>query len=416
MHGSNCEGIAGYGFAAIRSGDSCPLGKIYNELTGECANDQQKGPPPENSCAGNPINTAVGNKYQTEVDYQPVGVSPLRFVRSYNSLDGLWRHSYSTFLRLSGNLVALVMHHGRESFFTASGSTVMASATEPGQLSKLADGWRYLAPNNERFVFDIAGRLTHWTEASGAEQSLSYANGTVTVTVTDELGNSLRFTEDAQHQPLSLSAGDLQINYGYNGAMRLASVNRTVGGRSTQRQFHYEDARDAKLLTGITDERGVRYATWSYDDQGRAISSEHADGAEKVSVSYNADGSSTITNELGKNTIYRFADIGGVKRVTAIEGEPSANCPNSNSTFTYDERGLLKTKTDNKGHLTTFDYNERGLEVSRTEATGTPQARTITTEWHPDWFLPVTVTEPTRITQYTFDAQGRQLSQSVTQR
>ncbi|MGA4638120.1 RHS repeat protein, partial [Pseudomonas solani] len=179
--------------------------------------------------------------------------------------------------------------------------------------------------------------------------------------------------------------------------------------------YQYEDA-NPNLLTGITDERGIRYATWAYDDQGRAISSEHAGGAERTLVSYNADGSSTVTNALGKRTTYRFQTIQGIRRITAIEGEPSANCPNSNSSFTYDDRGLVKTRTDNKGNVTTFDYNDRGLEVSRTEAFGTPQARTVTTTWHPTLFLPATVTEPDRITTYSYDDQGRPLSQSVSQR
>ncbi len=108
--------------------------------------------------------------------------------------------------------------------------------------------------------------------------------------------------------------------------------------------------------------------------------------------------------------------VGNIQRVSSVEGEPSANCPNSNSTFTYDDRGLVKTRTDNKGNVTTFDYNERGLEVSRTEAYGTPQARTVTTTWHPTLFLPLTMTEPDRITTYSYDDQGRQLSQSVSPR
>ncbi|MGV8584625.1 RHS repeat domain-containing protein, partial [Pseudomonas aeruginosa] len=68
---------------------------------------------------------------------------------------------------------------------------------------------------------------------------------------------------------------------------------------------------------------------------------------------------------------------------------PSPNCPSSNSTFTYDERGLLKTRRDNQGNLTTYEYNERGLEILRTEAAGTAQARTIATDWHPRLALPV---------------------------
>ncbi len=145
---------------------------------------------------------------------------------------------------------------------------------------------------------------------------------------------------------------------------------------------------------GIDDAYGVRPATCADDNQGCALSNEHTGGVEKTSVTYNADGSSTVTNTLGKRTTFRFQGIQGIRRITAIEGEPSANCPNSNATFTYDDRGLVKTRTDNKGHVTTFDYNERGLEVSRTEAYGTPQARTVITEWHPTLFLPVSITEP----------------------
>ncbi|WP_285961991.1 RHS repeat protein [Pseudomonas tohonis] len=209
--------------------------------------------------------------------------------------------------------------------------------------------------------------------------------------------------------------GETSVSYTYNSIRRLTAVTTTRDAVVSSQTYHYEDA-NPNLLTGITDERGIRYATWAYDDQGRAISSEHAGGAERTLVSYNADGSSTVTNALGKRTTYRFQTIQGIRRITAIEGEPSANCPNSNSTFTYDDRGLVKTRTDNKGNITTFDYNERGLETSRTEAYGTLQARTVTTTWHPTLFLPASVIEPDRITTYSYDDQGRPLSQSVSQR
>ena len=365
---------------------------------------------------GNPINFAIGNKIQTETDYSPVGSSALSFTRSYNSLDGLWRHNFSTYLRFAGTEYAsLVRHDGRESFFTISGTTVTPTSSALGVLTKTGTtGWQYVSADNEQFTFDTAGKLTHWSNTQGRSYQLAYSGSQITVT--DNLGNSLTLIEDADLQPLSLTAPGTQITYGYNADKRLTSVSRTVGGQITQRQFHYEVPSKPDLLTGITDERGVRYATWAYDDQGRAISSEHADGADRVSVAYNTDGTVSVTNELGKVTNYSLQYIKGVRRITTIDGEPSPNCPSSNSAFTYDEHGLLKTKTDNKGNRTTYEYNSRGLEVSRTEASGTPQARTIATTWHPDWFLPATVTEPDRIIQYTYDNQGRQTSQSVTPR
>lgn len=402
---------------AYRAGDSCPSDATYNPTTGGCDTNEQKGPPQESICsiAGNPINFAIGNKIQSETDYSPVGSSSLIFTRSYNSLDGLWRHNFSTYLRFAGTEYAsLVRHDGRESFFTISGTTITPTSSDLGVLTKVGTGWQYVSADNEQFTFDTAGKLTHWSNTQRRGYQLAYVGNEITVT--DNLGNSLTLTEDVDRQPLTLTVPSAQVTYGYNADKRLTSVTRTLGGQTTQRQFHYEVPGKPDLLTGITDERGVRYATWAYDGQGRAISSEHADGADRVSVAYNSDGTVSVTNELGKVAKYNFQYIKGVRHITVIDGEPSPNCPSSNSIFTYDERGLLKTKTDNKGNLTTYDYNTRGLEISRTEASGTPQARTIATTWHPDWFLPATVTEPDRITEYTYDNQGRQTSQSVTQR
>ncbi|WP_256657370.1 DUF6531 domain-containing protein [Pseudomonas sp. 2FE] len=367
---------------------------------------------PPSSYTGNPINFSVGNKFQEELDFQTSGTYPLTFSRAYNSLDGLWRHNYSTNLEFGQNKIYLTRADGRMSYFTVQNGIATAEPTELGSLAKISTNWLYTAPNNDSFVFSSSGRLLLQKDPSGLERKLTYVGGAVTVT--DSFGRSLTFTEDAYKQPLSLKSGAVKATYSYNSNKRLVQFELSSGGEVRRRSYHYEDSRDLNLLTGITDERGIRFATWAYDDKGRAISSEHAGGAERKTIVYNSDGSRTVTNELGKTTTYRFVTIEGAKRITAIEGEPSANCPNSNSTFTYDARGLLKTKTDNKGFVTTYDYNERGLEVARTEASGTPQARTITTTWHAALNLPLTVTEPGRMTTYTYDAQGRQTGQTST--
>lgn len=392
---------------------NCSYPFIFEDSTGKCVNAKDKGNPDSN-CPSvlqlDPINIATGNSVQTEVDSLASTRSLLNFTRAYNSLDGLWRHNQSTYLRLSGTKIALVMADGRESYFTVSGSEVTPSPTELGRLNKTSDTWLYTAKNNDTYSFDVTGRLTRWTNASGSEHLLSYLNGTVTVT--DNLGQSLSFTEDDQHQPLTLTTAGLSIKYEYNANKRLAKLIRTREGQTEQRWFHYEKPNKPNLLTGITDERGVRFTIWTFDDSDRATSSEYAGGVEHCTVAYNADGSSTVTNEFGKKATYRFVTIDGINRVSAIVGEALGSCPISNSTFTYDARGLLKTKTDNKGVVTTYDYNDRGLEITRTEAAGTPQARTTTTTWHATLNSPLTITEPGRITTYTYDAQGRQLSQS----
>jgi uncharacterized protein RhaS with RHS repeats len=57
----------------------------------------------------------------------------------------------------------------------------------------------------------------------------------------------------------------------------------------------------------------------------------------------------------------------------------------------------------------TYTRDDQGRELSRTEAPGTPQARTVTTTWDTTLNKPLVITEPERVTEYTYDAEGRLL-------
>lgn len=56
----------------------------------------------------------------------------------------------------------------------------------------------------------------------------------------------------------------------------------------------------------------------------------------------------------------------------------------------------------------------RLLPVSVTESSNRSVSRTTTTDWHPQFRLPVKVTEPGRETAYTYDSVGNPLSQTIT--
>ena len=87
------------------------------------------------------------------------------------------------------------------------------------------------------------------------------------------------------------------------------------------RYYLYEDPNFPHALTGIVDENNVRFATWAYDAQGRAILSEHAGGADRVELSYNADGSTTVTDALGAARAYGFTTLQGVVKPTSVTGD-----------------------------------------------------------------------------------------------
>ncbi|MDP9995174.1 RHS repeat-associated protein [Variovorax boronicumulans] len=365
------------------------------------------------SCAGNPINFAMGIKVQEEEDFRGASTHyPLRFARVFNSVDGYWRYSYATRLRVTASEVVLLHANGRESPFARSGSTITPDPDELGTLSQNGTGWRYVDADNTQYEFNASGRLTKQTHPYGWAHTLTYgANGAVTVA--DGFGNSLSFTEDAHLQPLSLTTPNFSVAYNYDAQNRLTSAVKTAGADVKTRTYHYENTTYPRFLTGVTDESGARYATYAYDTLGRAISTTHAGNAELTQVAYNANGTTTVTDSVGRATTYHYVIVNGVKRISQIQGEPAPGCPASNSSFTYDTRGLLSSQTNATGSVTNFTYNTRGLEASRTEAVGTPEQRAIATTWDTALPVPTLLSQAGKDVSYTYDTVGKLLTETV---
>jgi len=102
--------------------------------------------------------------------------------------------------------------------------------------------------------------------------------------------------------------------------------------------------------------------------------------AERVTVTYNADGTATATDANGTSTTSSFKTQFGMVKPVAVDNK---GCACGSSAYTYNANGFLASRKDFNGNLTTYLRDNRGLELSRTEASGTLQARTITTTWHP---------------------------------
>ncbi|MCG7921412.1 MAG: DUF6531 domain-containing protein [Candidatus Thiodiazotropha lotti] len=274
--------------------------------------------------------------------------------------------------------------------------------------SETENGWTLTHKNKTVETYDSEGRLHTSTNSSGQTTLFTYNETGYLDTVISPFGARLTYHYDGSGRLVTINTPDGDLGYGYDTEGRLVSVtypdNRT-------RQYHYEDSRFPNHLTGITDANGHRYATWAYDDQGRAILSEHAGSAERIEFAYNPDGTTTVTDAAGAERIYHFTVQQGQMKVDHIEGDRCTTCSGGdNQAYTYDSNGFIASKTDWNGNTTTYTRDSQGRELSRTEASGTPQARTITTTWDTTLNKPLTVTDPEQITQYTYDTEGRLLS------
>lgn len=429
-------------------GAGCPEG--YALANNKCLPNGKPKIGKQRNCAGsvgNPINPATGNKFQTETDYEAQGLSGLEFFKSYNSNQTggrleRWTFAYSQRLVVFASTAVLKRPDGGVFYFVQSGSDWLADSDIVARLVRLTDslgtltGWRYTAEDDSVETYDATGKLLTIKSRAGLTQTLSYSDATTPTTiapragllikVADPFGRSLNFTYNPAGRLSTLTdpAGGV-FRYAYDTEHNLTSVTFPDATPDTpsKRNYVYDQPiiiggnAQPHALTGIVDENGVRYATYKYDDNGRAISTEHAGGVEKFALSYTSDASgnpvsTSVTDPLGSVRTNHFATVLGVVKNTGSDQPGGSGCAAAASALTYDANGNIASRTDFNGHRTNYSYDlTRNLETSRTEGltaagASTPETRTIITEWHPTFRLPTKTIEPGLETTVNYDSKG----------
>ena len=408
----------------------CPEGEEYNPDTQQC------GPIPDTpmlseknfgfcpgpnlaakATVGNPIHAGTGNKFQRETDFSANTPNGIRFVRYYNSLDeragvlgSNWRHNYDRRVEVAiDRSTTTVMRGDAKSYiYTPSGTAWQSDPDVTETLTETATGWTYTMSSGNVEEYDTNGRLVALIDLQGRTQSLSYdAAGNLT-TVTDVFGDTLIFAYDAQNRINQVTSPNGNIQFSYDANNNLQQVTYPD---ATTRQYLYENTTYVHALTGIIDENNNRYASWSYDAEGRSTSSEHANGVEKVSLVYNADGTTTVTNSRNISSTYSFVNQHDVSLVTAISGPGCSSCGTGESSYQYDPaNNNLLSKTIH-GLTTEYgNYDSQSNPGYMIVAKGTPQERRIDYTYDTRFASKVkTITEPSvyaagsKITTYDYD-------------
>jgi len=256
---------------------------------------------------GNPCSVSTGNKIDSFTDFQG---SILSFKRHYNSLQTInrnsigaaWRHSFSENLEFDriGNPRALIWGNGNLVLITIIAqnfqiATKLNSVSDVNRIQQSGDEWHILRKNDNRHVYSNDGNLLRIERPSGDTTSLTYNGENLLETVTDQYGNSISFEYNERLISKANFPDGSYREYLYDDKQRLIGVVfPDITANSSDNPvmtYHYEDSRFPYSLTGITDENGDRYATYSYDANGKAISTEHSQttnpiGQEKVELDY----------------------------------------------------------------------------------------------------------------------------------
>ncbi len=285
---------------------------------------------------------------------------------------------------------------------------VWSSKTNPGEKLTNSFGlWTYTDINGVQERYSVAnGRLYHIIYANGQQETLTYSSSGGDYMLTGVTGYFRRQISFAYTDGLlsQVTTPDGVISYAYDANENLTTVTYPD---LTVRTYHYEDIDLPTHLTGITDENNDRFATWSYDDAGRAISSEHAGGKERVDLAYNANGTTTLTMASGASRVYNYTVAKGGRKLTSLTGDVCGTCSAGDiANRTYDANGHLDEVTDWSGNVTQTVRNSRGLTETLIEAKGSTEERTTTNTWHASYPVPTQVVTPKNTTTYTHDSTG----------
>ena len=335
--------------------------------------DPKKSKCPKADARGNPCSTSTGNKHQREDDYTGPN---LPFVRFYNSLFtadvGIgygWMTPYHKRLAIGGlaiaggaigERVALLRSDGAgEEFKQQANGSFLGDADSEFTLVKTSDSYTLTDREGNAETYDERGLILSEADAAGNTTSYSYNTDEKLETVTGPFGHQLSFTYNATSkrvETVTLPDGQvLQFTYQLLSNDQAYNLVSVIYPDTTAKLYHYESTNLPHHLTGITDQNGVRFATWEYDAGGRAVRSEHAETTnaapqESFLFSWDTALQTTVTDPRGNQEVFKF-NFDNLGRKTLKEKLNLADTKKLLQTF--DLRNNLTSRTDEEGSKTT---------------------------------------------------------------
>ncbi|HRQ66792.1 MAG TPA: DUF6531 domain-containing protein, partial [Xanthomonadaceae bacterium] len=383
--------------------------------------EEQVGKNPCEEMVGNPIAVGIGNKIEREVDYARTGLSPLEFVRVYNSFGSksqitgsYWSTSFDRFVIVpdsAGAPVRLRRPDGRTIRYQQVGDQLVS------------DGFHYSDTHGSVETFGADGKWLSSVDLHGRTLTAEYRRQTGRlIKVSANTGESLSLTYDGYGQLSRLTDhSGRSWNYAYNGYANLVRVDQPDG---VYRTYLYGDSGSPWLLTGIAVSpagahywEAHRHVSWFYDTEGRATRSvygQHVFGQNlrQVDVAYAGDGTRIVTDSRGNTSEYHLTESHGRQFVERIEGAAADTC-GSDLALEYDDDMIIVAETRFGSRTEYGNHDAKRQPGYIIHGAGTALARRIDIEYDLRFFeRPTRIVEPSvatgnfRVTEIDYNAAG----------
>jgi YD repeat-containing protein len=291
------------------------------------------------------------------------------------------------------------------------------------------DPTRYTLTTAEGYVYALDQDFGIRTVTDPNGNTLTYSSSGIV----HSSGTSVDFTRDGQGRITNITdPNGNQISYSYNVNGDLSAVTNQVG-EVTQHRYNRSHG-----LTEYIDPRGVTPARNIYDDDGRLIATEDAEG-NRIELTHDVSGRQEVVRDrLGNVTVFGYDDNGYVTTETDALGNTTlyshdergnelsktdalgntvsktfdindnslteTDALGNTTTHTYNSRNQLLTTTDKNGNVTSNSYDSRGNLTQLTDAL----SNTVSNSYDSSGNLITMTDEGGNTTSYTYDASGNQ--------
>ena len=378
-----------------------------------------------------------GNLFYATTDYSTAGQNPLVLTRYYNSRGNMaavsaagnatvvplatgfnanWRTSYDRHIEINSTTAVVAERaDGQRLTFTLANSIWTPDTDVDISLTQSGSTWTLTDSNDTVETYDNVSLVSgvqatpyaqlHSIKArNGYTQTLNYS-GPRLDSVTDSYGRAISFSYSGTALQSATTPDGTTISYGYTGPnLTSASFSTTP---ATTVKYVYENPSLPYALSGIIDENGSRYATWTYDTFARPVASYLGANQNLTTTVYNTDGSRTVTNALGVTDTYTFTTLQNIPKLASISRAASSTTAAATETFTYDANGYLATQTDWNGNLTQYNNNSHGMPTAIYEAYNTLSPRVTAIVYDSTFLhLPALVERGMLATFFGYDPNG----------
>jgi len=305
--------------------------------------------------------------------------------------------------------------------FVCNGSSCSGDADVKLTLLQDAEGFTLVLRDGARERYALDGRIVTETDRAGRVTTYAYdAHGLQSVT--GPFGHGLVVGRTAINTsvflpwPTSVTTPAGEV-IGFDHKAPFSAIFQSIRyPDGTATVFHSENPSFISNLTGISyiDISGAttRYSTYSYDTNNNAVSTEHAGGMERFTLSYDSPTQTRVTDAANAQSTMTFETNLGVKHLVSKLNLGDGKAMEQG----FDTSGNLSCRKDEEGRVTTYSYNGSSQLTGMTEGlTGTCGAPTTTsaTRTTTYQYLSPTLDLPTLVSSTSVVA-GQQKTTSIT--